>query len=211
MIGERERILGGIPDELHPAPEENERRRGPEAEPLRVADCAGSAERKRALERAARRRKRADEVPRVPDEAVTMPSPTQKSTQTTIVAGFSKKSFGPKPAHDGVDEGEREDDEPSSRGAAAGWSRRSHRPSGGVRGGPRTSPPGPRRAPPPRPRGRRARSGAGSDSRSPTPREPTPRSARPTRPRPRKGGRDLSCERVASLHGWSHKYRGARI
>jgi hypothetical protein len=32
----------------------------------------------------------------LPTSAVTIPRPTQKSTQMTIVAGFSKKSSGPK-------------------------------------------------------------------------------------------------------------------
>ncbi len=110
---ECERVLGLVPDELHPAPEEDEGNRRPEAEPLRITEGAGSAEGKGALERAAGRRERADEVPRVPHERGHDPEPDPEVDPDDDRGRVLEEVLRPeKPAHDRVDEGEREDDEP---------------------------------------------------------------------------------------------------
>ena len=91
----------------------DERRRGPEAEPLRVAESSRSAEGERALEGSSGRGKRADEVPRVPDKCGHDAEPDPEVDPDDDRGWVLEEVFGPEEAaHDDVDEGEREDDEP---------------------------------------------------------------------------------------------------
>ena len=110
---EREWLLGRVPDELHPAPEEDERGGRPEAEPLRIADGARAAEGEGALERSAGGRERADEVPRVSHERGHDPEPDPEVDPDDDRGRVLEEVLRPEePADEDVDEGEREDDEP---------------------------------------------------------------------------------------------------
>ena len=85
--------------------------------PLRITDGAGSPEGKGALEGASGRRERADEVPRFPHErghdSEPDPEVDPDDDRDRVLEEILRAE---KPAHDGVEKGEREDDEPDRPG-----------------------------------------------------------------------------------------------